>query len=168
MPLHEDILNQLKCCAFDDGHIAIEPVLVKCGANACKECIKTSKEDVIICYNCNGTHETKDLINSPINKLSESMVKIYMNDLLEYAKETVKTIDSKLSSNLFYLCILIILHSFISLNIQEQSLVDELNLKIEGIENEMDIRVESLIASIHKYREECKIKLETVKEQFQR
>ena len=63
---------------------------------------------------------------------------------------------------------IIIFDSFISLNIQEQSLVDELNLKIEGIENEMDIRVESLIASIHKYREECKIKLETVKEQFQR
>ena len=98
MPLHEDILNQLKCCAFNDGHIAIEPVLVKCGANACKECIKTAKEDAIICYNCNGTHETKDLINSPINKLSESMVKIYLNDLFDYAKETMKAIGSKLSS----------------------------------------------------------------------
>ena len=63
---------------------------------------------------------------------------------------------------------IIIFDSFISLNIQEQSLVDELNLKIEGIENEMDIRVESLIALIHKYREECKIKLETVKEEFQK
>ena len=96
MPLHEDILNQLKCCAFNDGHIAIEPVLVKCGANACKECIKTAS--VINCYNCNDTHETKDLINSPINKLSESMVKIYLNDLFDYAKETMKAIGSKLSS----------------------------------------------------------------------
>ena len=56
------------------------------------------------------------------------------------------------------------LKSFV--NIQEG--IDEFNLKIERIENEMDIRVESLIESIHKYREECKIKLETVKEEFQK
>ena len=56
-------------------------------------------------------------------------------------------------------------NSFI--NIQE-SLIDEFNLKIEVIENEMDIHVESLIASIHKYREECKIKPETAKEEFQK
>ena len=91
MTIYEDILNQLKCCAFNDGHIAIEPVLVKCGAYICKECIKTAS--VINCYNCNDTHETKDLINSPIYKLSESMVKIYLNDLLEYAKETGKKAD---------------------------------------------------------------------------
>ena len=96
MTIYEDILNQLKCCAFNDGHIAIEPVLVKCGAYICKECIKTAS--VINCYNCNDTHETKDLINSPIIKLSESMVQYYLNDLLEYAKKTMKTICSKLSS----------------------------------------------------------------------
>jgi hypothetical protein len=43
-------------------------------------------------------------------------------------------------------------------------LVDELNLKIENIENEMDIRVESLIASIHDYRDECKKKLDNFKD----
>ena len=68
MAIPEAFLNQMKCCAFDDGHIAIEPVLVKCGANACRECIKSTKGEVIKCFNCNGTHETKDSINSPIIK----------------------------------------------------------------------------------------------------
>ena len=105
MPLPEAVINQLKCCAFNDGHIAIEPVLVKCGANACKECVKG---EVIYCYTCNGTHETKDSINSPIIKSSESMVQYFLNDLFEYTKEIKKTIGSKLSSILIYLSIEII------------------------------------------------------------
>ena len=100
MAIPEAFLNQIKCCALDDGHIVIEPVLVKCGANACKECIKTA--EVINCYNCNGTHQTKDSINSPINKSSELIVQYFLNDLFEYAKETMKTIGSKLSSILIY------------------------------------------------------------------
>ena len=98
MPLKEAFLNQMKCCALNDGHIAIEPVLVKCGANVCKECIKTAKEEVINCYSCNGTHETKDSINSPINKLSELMIQDHLNDLIKYVKGSIKTIGSKLLS----------------------------------------------------------------------
>ena len=108
MPLPEAFLNQIKCCASSDGHIVIEPLLVKCGVNACKECIKNAKEGVINCYNCNGTHRTKDSINSPINKSSESMVQYYLNDLFEYAKGTIKAFGSKLSSILIYLSIEII------------------------------------------------------------
>ena len=100
MPLPEAVINQFKCCAFNDGHITIEPVLVKCGANACKECLTTAKGEVINCYNCNGTHETKDSIDSPINKSSETIVQYFLNDFFEYSKETMKTITSKLSSNL--------------------------------------------------------------------
>ena len=105
MPIPETILNQIKCCAFNDGHIANEPVLVKCGANACKECIKSAEGEVINCYYCNDIHETKDSINSPINILSKSMMEYYLNDLLEYTKETIKIIDSKSLSIL--LCLLV-------------------------------------------------------------
>jgi hypothetical protein len=47
-------------------------------------------------------------------------------------------------------------------------LTHELNIKIETIEYEMDIRVESLVASIHDYRDECKKKLDLIKEDFQK
>jgi hypothetical protein len=44
----------------------------------------------------------------------------------------------------------------------------ELNSKIESIENEMDIRVESLVATIHDYRDECKKKLDFIKDDFKK
>jgi hypothetical protein len=43
-------------------------------------------------------------------------------------------------------------------------LVSELSSKIEILEIEMDIRVESLISSIHDYRDECKKKLDLIKD----
>jgi len=43
-------------------------------------------------------------------------------------------------------------------------LIDELTLKIQNVELEMDIRVESLISSIHDYRDECKKKLDRFKD----
>ena len=72
MEIPETCLNQLKCCAFNDGHIAIEPVLVKCGANACKECIKSTKGEVIKCFNCNGIllKQKIQLIHQKVNHLN--------------------------------------------------------------------------------------------------
>jgi len=35
-----------------------------------------------------------------------------------------------------------------------------------SIENEMDIRVESLVSSIHDYRDECKKKLDLTRDAF--
>ena len=45
-------------------------------------------------------------------------------------------------------------------------LIDELIVKIESIENEMDLRVESLVSSIHDYRDECKKKLDSIRDDF--
>ncbi len=45
-------------------------------------------------------------------------------------------------------------------------MVGELSSKIEIIENEMDMRVESLISSIHDYRDECKKKLDLIRDDF--
>jgi hypothetical protein len=47
-------------------------------------------------------------------------------------------------------------------------LVDELSSKIEIIESEIDTRVESLVSSIHDYRDELKKKLDLIKDDFNR
>ncbi len=47
-------------------------------------------------------------------------------------------------------------------------MVGELSLKIEDIENEMDMRVESLVSSIHDYRDECKKKLDLIRDDFKK
>jgi hypothetical protein len=47
-------------------------------------------------------------------------------------------------------------------------LAGELSSKIEIIENEMDIRVESLISSIHDYRDKCKKKLDLIRDNLKK
>jgi hypothetical protein len=47
-------------------------------------------------------------------------------------------------------------------------LVGELSSKIEIIENEMDMRVESLVSSVHDYRDECKKKLDSIRNHFKK
>jgi hypothetical protein len=84
MPIREAILNQMKCCFNNDVHIAIEPITISCGANACKKCVDDSKEEVIKCFSCNKNHEKAELSKAPTSKLDELMVQIYLNDLFEY------------------------------------------------------------------------------------
>ena len=83
MPISED---DFKCCFFNDGHIAVEPILVSCGAVGCKECIASSKTEEIDCYSCKGKHKINDLKNTPVIKPMENTVKSNINDLFEYAK----------------------------------------------------------------------------------
>jgi hypothetical protein len=47
-------------------------------------------------------------------------------------------------------------------------LIGELSSKIEMIEIEMDMRIESLVSSIHDYRDECKRKLDLIRDEFER
>ncbi len=47
-------------------------------------------------------------------------------------------------------------------------MVSELSSKIDIIENEMDMRVEYLVSSIHDYRDECKKKLDLISDDFKK
>lgn len=102
MPLPEALLNEMKCCIFNDGHIAIEPIQLKCGALACKECIKSKTECEMNCYNCSGTHNKSNYINSTKNKLSETVIQFNLDELFQYVDETLKSVHSNLKSILIY------------------------------------------------------------------
>jgi hypothetical protein len=91
MPIPENILKQIKCCLYDDGHIVNEPVLLKCGANACKKCVSDSIGGMIKCYFCNDQHEKNDLLNAPNNKMAEYGVQSFLDDLF-------KDLNNKLES----------------------------------------------------------------------
>ncbi len=91
MPIPGNILKQIKCCVYDDGHIVNEPVVLKCGANACKKCVSDSIGKTIKCYFCNSQHEKNDLLNAPNNKMAESVIILFLDDLF-------KDLNSKLES----------------------------------------------------------------------
>jgi hypothetical protein len=90
MPIPEAILNQMKCCLFNDGHIAIEPILVSCGSSVCRKCVDDSKEEAIKCFGCNEYHKKSDIIKGPLNKVAESLVQTFLNDLFEYVETTTQ------------------------------------------------------------------------------
>ncbi len=78
MPIPGEVLNEIKCCFFNDGHIAIEPIPLSCGAFGCKQCLLTSNKEEIDCYSCKGKHKMQDL-----KKSFENLVKSYVSDLFE-------------------------------------------------------------------------------------
>jgi hypothetical protein len=91
MTLPETILNQMRCCLSDDGHIVHEPILLKCGLNACKKCVDNSAVSTLKCFGCNSTHEKTDLINAPISKCIESFIKLYLPNLFEDLNAKLKS-----------------------------------------------------------------------------
>ena len=104
MPIAEEVLNLMKCCFLNDGHIAIEPILVSCGAFGCKQCLLRSNIEEIDCYSCKGKHKTQDLKNTPVIKPNENLVKSYVSDLFEYVKgildKTASSLEGKIDGDI--------------------------------------------------------------------
>jgi hypothetical protein len=104
MPIPKEVLNVMKCCFFNDGHIAIEPISVNCGAFGCKQCLLVSSIEEIDCYSCKGKHKMQDLINTPVFKTVENLVKSHVSDLLEYIKvrldKTASSLEGKIERDI--------------------------------------------------------------------
>ena len=90
MTLPEDVLNQIRCFLSDDGHIVHEPIVLKCGLNACKKCVESSAVSTLKCFGCKSTHEKNDFINSPIIKFIESFIQSFLPDLFQDLNEKLK------------------------------------------------------------------------------
>jgi hypothetical protein len=90
----EYVLNEIKCCFHEDQHILLEPVLLKCGGNACKGCIDDLKESFFKCSKCNSTHNKNDFFE---NKSSEALIRFLMKDLTENLNKEIKSMKGLLS-----------------------------------------------------------------------
>ena len=99
MPIPGGLLKEMKCCLSNDGHIIFEPILISCGGNACKQCVSESEDGNLNCFNCNDKHERKVLLNSPNNKIVETLVKSFLNDLFTDNETARKTIIEVYESN---------------------------------------------------------------------
>jgi hypothetical protein len=105
MPIAEEVMNVMKCCLLNDGHIAIEPILLSCGAIGCKQCLLRSNNEEIDCFSCKGKHRTQDLNNTPVIKHVEDLVKSHVSDLFEYVKKnldkTASSLEGEIERNIF-------------------------------------------------------------------
>jgi hypothetical protein len=166
MPIPETLLNQMRCCLYDDGHIVDEPLLFSCGFNACKKCINDSTVTTIKCFGCNGEHEKSVLLTAPNNKFVESFIQSFLPDLFQDLRTKLQSIDDLLKGLTFILK-RIKMFNFLFLYIEE-SIIDDLQLKTENIEFEIDIRVESLISEIHSYRDNFMTQLQKYRQDFEK
>ncbi len=98
-------INLMKCCFLNDGHIAIEPITVSCGAIGCKQCLLNSNIEEIDCYSCKGKHKTQDLKKTPVIKPNENLIKSYVSDLFEYVKgildKTATSLEGKIEWDIY-------------------------------------------------------------------
>jgi hypothetical protein len=93
MPIPQELLNQLKCCLSDDGHISVDAVVFECGGNACKICVSELLFESNKCYSCDQIHEKKDLIKSPSNTLAKTLIKLNLNELFEYLDDKFREVN---------------------------------------------------------------------------
>jgi hypothetical protein len=98
--MSEDLLmkQMFRCCLFEqqDSHTVLEPVLLTCGGNSCKKCLFDSQNDSFKCFNCNSQHCKKDFLGASVNKISESLIKLSLNDLFEDLREKLKFVTENL------------------------------------------------------------------------
>jgi len=100
MKLLEEFLNQYKCSLTNDDHVAIEPVILSCNFNACKQCILESKKPIMYCHGCNNTHFKKELLNAKLNKQAETVTQQFLPELLEYFECEIKSVSESIQGNL--------------------------------------------------------------------
>lgn len=162
MTIPENILKELKCSLRSDGHYAYEPVVLKCGSNACKNCIKDAKDEKLKCYSCGDEHQKKDYSDFKINKVAKSVMKSFLEDLIQDLDTKLAATEESLKGN-FIFSLFILYRGFIHV---EEFIIDEMASKIKTIELEMDSKVDSLILQIQKTRDELRFRLDKHKERF--
>ena len=87
MPLEEKLLENLKCCLHDDGHVVIEPLQLKCGGVACQTCVTDKKATTTKCFECKKEHSENDFINTSPNKIAQILIEVNVKDIFKYLKE---------------------------------------------------------------------------------
>jgi hypothetical protein len=92
MPIPEDLLNQIKCCLNEDGHIVHGPVLLKCGYNACKKCCSDPVVSTVMCFSCHNSHDKNELLTLPNSKEPNLIIQRYLNDLYQDLNLKVESI----------------------------------------------------------------------------
>ena len=92
--MNQDLLNQVLCCFSLKGdfneHFVNDPVLMKCGRNACKKCAKDSYIFKKKCSFCDLYHDRTEVSDSPTNVAAELLIKSSLTELTAYLDENRK------------------------------------------------------------------------------
>lgn len=140
----EENLDEFKCALSEDKHFIIEPILlIKCGHSACKACLPNDNTNIIKCKTC-------DVVSEFDSKASK--VSIALRRTMKYVYEDIyKILETDMNSKLNYLK-----------NFSENK-IEILNVKAKFIEEEIDIRIESIKDQLEIAKEKLKMDLKKIK-----
>jgi hypothetical protein len=105
MPIPQALIAKLECCLANDGHIVHEPIVLKCGATACKICIQTDDYSGFKCFSCSNRHEKREIIDIPTSKTIENTVQLFLDDLFDDLDKKLEKTSIELKGNIFRLII---------------------------------------------------------------
>ena len=107
MSLPEYVLKQINCCLSQEEHIIEEPVILKCGGNACKECTQNYRFE---CQKCSMKHNKNEFVEC---KSTESLIRYFMSDLSKSLDEKLCSIKVLLTGYIRVdICLMLILKDF--------------------------------------------------------
>ena len=96
----DEIIKQMNCCLSDDNHIVIEPVILNCGGNACKQCVDDIQGLSVECFNCKQIHLKSDLERMPLNSTMKMLIeKALLKDVVAQLKSKLNDLLSEFESN---------------------------------------------------------------------
>jgi hypothetical protein len=147
MSLTGDVFNSLKCCLNSKDHFLKDPLVLKCNHSACKPCIEKKKGLEFKCeYNgCGKKYKMKKIDRLQPNEKISELLKTHKIELIEY----IKSEFNKMFLNLR------------DLNIE--NMIDE---NCDLIENEIDIKIESLKCELDDLGDFMRRKLKGTREQM--
>jgi hypothetical protein len=73
--------------------ICVDPILLKCGGNACKRCLNDTKQEMVDCKKCKIKHEVKDLVECISNSLASLIVKDSLKDIFQYLDKKIEDLE---------------------------------------------------------------------------
>ena len=115
MSIPQKLLKQIRCCFGNDEHIVIQPVLLNCGGNACKDCIKSSNKEIMKCLFCNMDHKQSEIVKSPNNQIVETIIQSFLPDLFQDLRIKLDSVNHSLKGILIFILLFLfyqLLNSF--------------------------------------------------------
>lgn len=132
----ESVLSIMRCCCCSskDSHIVNEAILLKCGGNACRLCLELNRK--FTCSYCKQEHRQNqlqqqqhnqqhrdDLIVASKNPNIDVLIKVYSKELMQMLRNDFENEVKK---------------------VEYASLEDKLFKHLDLIEDEIDLKIESL------------------------
>jgi hypothetical protein len=101
MQTYDLIIKNMKCCLENDDHVVQEAIMIRCGGNACKNCIYNSNKSTIKCFYCNEYHQKTELLKMPSNYIFQKLIenKYFKNLAVDFKRELIQLISDLTSKN---------------------------------------------------------------------